>query len=126
MSRKNFYRTGLITLLATAGINAGVLTHTEPVDLARQQEALSQKVITAYAKHQDISQVIYNLKEKQNRLKGAIHDPEILNLLNFLEECLDRIHDISKKPHFDGSTQVVADLGASISEGSRYIVRSLQ
>jgi len=126
MFKRKLYKISLIALLSSAGLHASALASTEPVDLAKQEEILSQKVITAYAQHRDISQVIHHLKERQIRLKGAVHDPEILNLLNFLELCLNRIQTISKKPHFDGSKEIVADLGTSISEGSRYIARSLQ
>jgi len=122
---KHLYKMGFVTLIATASIHASALAGTDPVDLAKKQEILSQKIITAYAQHKDVSPVIHRLEMQQNRLKNSIHDPEINNLLDFLQLCLNNIKTVSTKPHTSRNKQVIADLGTSISEGSRYIAHNL-
>ncbi len=124
--KKYIYKTGLVTLFSTLVLSASATTITTQADLAKQQEVLSQKIVTAYAQHKDISQVINRLEMQQNRLKDSIHDPEISNLLDFLQLCLRNIKTLNTQPHSAQNTQAVADLSTSIREGSRYIARSLR
>jgi hypothetical protein len=126
MFTKFTYHLSVAALITTAGLHANTITITSPIDLAKKQELLSQKIVVAYAQNKDISQVINRLEEQQLRLKDSIHDPEISNLLDFLQLCLKNIKTISAKPHSLDRKELVADLGTSIGEGSRYIVQTLQ
>jgi len=125
MLRKIIYSLSFAALMS-GGLQANAVTISNPVDLAKKQELLSQKIIVAYAQRKDITGVINRLEEQQNRLKDSIHDPEITNLLDFLQLCLKNIKTISAKPRTIDNNQLISDLGTSISEGSRYIARTLR
>jgi hypothetical protein len=126
MFKKSIRRLSVAALVMGAGLQASAVTINNPVDLAKKQEILSQKIVLAYAQNKDISQVINRLEEQQSRLKDSIHDPEISNLLDFLQLCLKNIKTISAKPYSLDRSKLVADMGTSISEGSRYIVKTLK
>jgi len=123
---KTFFRlAGFVWLAGTLSAVASAVSITDPVDLARTQEILSKKIVTGYSRRQDISQVLHRLEEQQNRLKNSIHDPEISNMIDFLQLCLENIKNLSHKPRSKVNAEKIADLGASINEASRYIVRKL-
>jgi hypothetical protein len=126
MFTKSTRRLSIAALVMSAGLHASAVSISNPIDLAKKQALLSQKIVVAYAQNKDISQVINRLEEQQNRLKDSIHDPEISNLLDFLQLCLKNIKTISAKPYSLDRNELVADMGTSISEGSRYIVKTLQ
>ena len=126
MFMKKTYQMSLVTLMMTFGLHASALANVDPVDVAKKQEILSQKIISAYAERRDISGVIHRLEEQQNRLKNSVHDPEISNLLDFLQLCLNNIKTISTKPKTVENKRLIADLGTSIREGNHYIAQTLQ
>jgi hypothetical protein len=94
--------------------------------LAKQQELLSQKLIAGYTGHRDISGTIDTLEEKQNKLNSGVKDPEIKNLLKFMNICIKNIKHISNKPYSHSNRQRIADLSISIGEGSRYILNNIR
>jgi len=99
------------------------------VKLASKQEVLSQNIIEAYKKQDKGSSVLVVIKaleSGQTTLKSEIEDSEIGNLLVFLNICLDDLRVLVKKPYSSSNAQLVADLSASISEGSQYIRQSLK
>jgi len=123
---KFIYSLSLAALISTIGLQASATSITTKVDLAKDQEVLSKKIVVAYAQRKDISQVINRLEMQQSRLKDSIHDPEISNLLDFLQLCLHNIKTINAAPRSAKTNQEIADLGTSISEGSRYIAQTLR
>jgi len=97
------------------------------VTIASKQETLSCTISKAY-KRQDSSSLlsaIKTLESGQKQLKSQISNPEISNLLVYLNLCLKDLKTIVKKPYSSKNAQRVTELSASISEGSRYIVASL-
>jgi len=125
MFTKTLFSLGTALLMSTAALQASAITINNPVELAKKQEILSQKIAASYSEHKDISQVLHRLEEQQIRLKKTIHDPEISNMIDFLQLCLENIKSISLQPRSLSNTEKIADLGASINEGSRYIVQKL-
>lgn len=128
MLRKIIISTLLTMSLSTTGVMAKNNTD-HLVKLASKQEVLSQNIINAYKKQDNGSSalvVIKALELGQTKLKSDIHNPEIDNLLVFLNICLDDLRVVVKKPYSSGNAQLVADLSASISEGSQYIQQSLK
>ena len=126
MFMKKTFQMSLVTLMMTVGLHASALASVDPVDVAKKQEILSQKIISAYAERRDISSVIHRLEEQQHRLKSSVHDPEISNLLDFLQLCLNNLKTISTQPKTAENKRLIADLGTSIGEGSHYIAQTLQ
>ena len=125
MIKKTLATLGSALLATTLFSHASVAAGSDAIELAKKQEQLSIKIATSYAEHKDISQVLHRLEDQQLRLKRSIHDPEISNMIDFLQLCLENISDISLQPRSDKNLERIADLGASINEGSRYIVRKL-
>ncbi len=125
MFMKTLFALGASLLVAGTTVYGSAVTITTPAELAKKQEVLSTKIVASYSKHQDLSGVLRRLEEQQKRMKKSIHDPEISNMIDFLQLCLENIKDISMQPRTRHTTERIADLGASINEGSRYIVRKL-
>ena len=128
MLRKIIISTLLTMSLSTTGVMAKNNTD-HLVKLASKQEVLSQNIIKAYKKQDNGSSalvVIKALELGQTKLKSDIHNPEIDNLLVFLNICLDDLRVVVKKPYSSHNAQLVADLSDSISEGSQYISQSLK
>ena len=96
--------------------------------LAGNQQLLSKKIFEAYNKRDksaNIMRTIKALEVGQSKLKkSAIRNSEIDNLFVFLNICLNEMKVLVKKPFSSENAQLVADLGASISEGSRYIAKA--
>ena len=115
---------GLSTTGAVAKSNTDYL-----LKLASKQEVLSKNIIKAY-KNQDKGTsalaVIKTIESGQVKLKSDIHNPEIDYLLVFLNNCLDDLKIVVQKPYSLDNAELVADLSASIAEGSYYIAQSLK
>jgi len=128
MLRKTIMTTLLTICLSTTGIMAkGNTDHI--IKLVSKQETLSKNIIKAYKKQDNGSSVLVVIKALelgQTKLKSDIHNPEIDNLLVFLNICLDDLRAVVKQPYSSNNAQLVADLSDSISEGSLYIRQSLK
>lgn len=113
-------------ILSTTGALAGNAKQLNM--LAGNQQALSMKIVKTYSKNSksvNMTTTIKALETGQVKLKKiAVHNSEINNLFVFLSICLDEMKALVKKPYSAENAQLVADLGASISEGSRYIAKS--
>jgi len=97
-------------------------------DVLSKQEALSHKAVTAYKKHQAkalLSQ-IHIIKAQNHKLQKEVRDPEIRNLLVFLDICLDEMKSTLSKPYSKDNAQIIADLSVSIKEGTHYVKRALK
>ncbi len=116
----------LAVTLSTTGALAGNAKQLNT--LAGNQQVLSTKVVKAYSQNSksvNIMTAIKALEAGQVKLKKiAVHNAEINNLFVFLTICLDEMKVLVKKPYSAENAQLVADLGASISEGSRYIAKA--
>ena len=123
----------LTIMLGATGVIANGLTlksdTAQLINLARKQQQLSQKIVTAYSKRDkgiNIATTIKALEAGQEKLKYDIRNPEIDNLFVFLDICLDEMKTLVKKPYSSVNEQLIVELGASISEGSHYVAESLK
>jgi hypothetical protein len=114
---------GFIALFGATTLSA---QSPETIGIAQENEQLSQKLAVAYIHNKDVAKTIERLEDQQDKLKGAVHDPEINNLLNFLQLCLENIKKASTEPHSAENAELISDLSGSIREGSRYITLALQ
>ncbi len=99
------------------------------VKAAYKQEQLSQNIINAYKKQDNGSSalaIIVSLESEHTKLKSNIRNAEIDNLLIYLNICLADLKKVLQKPYSSQNAQLVADLSASLSEGSHYIGQSLK
>ena len=116
----------LTVTLSTTGAMAGNAKQLNT--LAGNQQVLSIKIVKAYSKNNksvNMMTTIKALEAGQVKLKKiAVRNAEINNLFVFLTICLDEMKVLIKKPYSAENAQLVADLSASISEGSRYIAKA--
>ena len=113
-------------LIIGLGTTAAVANTQHLVQLASKQEKLSHTIMKAYqSKSPSTLVLLKDLESGQLKLKSNIHTPEIANLLKYLNLCLKDLKQAVKQPYSTHNARLVADLSASISEGNRYIARSL-
>jgi len=115
---------GLSATAALAGENSNYL-----LQLASKQERLSHNIVTAYSKRDrgtSVLAVVDALESGHSKLRSGIHNPDIAYLLVYLNHRLDDLRAVAKKPYSSQNARLVADISASLSEGSRYIARSLK
>jgi len=107
----------------------------ELINIAGQQRMLSQriakdylyigkKVATDKAKKQ-LDESLKAFRANQAKLAEMINDPEIKNLLEFVQMSLQELEGIVKKSFNLDNAQLVLDLSESMLEGSQYVVDSL-
>ena len=127
MLRKVLLSISFITIVSTTGAvaknNANSL-----ITLASKQEKLSDMLVSSYnKKNQTVS--IANIKSMeagQTTLKSSIKDPEITNLLVYLDMCVTDLKTLVKKPYSSSNAKAIAELCTSVSEGNQYVARSLK
>jgi len=105
------------------------------INIAGKQRMLSQRIAKDYlyigkkvATDKATKQLKVSLEEfraNQNKLAEMINDPEIKNLLEFVNMSLSELQEIVKKPFSLDNAQLVLDLSESMLEGSQYVVDSL-
>ncbi|WP_456394076.1 type IV pili methyl-accepting chemotaxis transducer N-terminal domain-containing protein [Nitratifractor sp.] len=123
---------------AQAGSRVNALVKRDAIELiniAGKQRMLSQRIAKDYlyiGKHiaadKAGKQLKASLKEfnaNQKKLAEMINDPEIKNLLEFVNMSLQELEGIVKKPFSLDNAQLVLDLSESMLEGSQYVVDSL-
>jgi hypothetical protein len=106
------------------------------IDLAGRQRMLSQRIAKDYlymGKNIAVDKASKQLKESlrefrknQGELSEMMNDPEIKNLLSFVNMSLDELENVIKKPFSLDNAQLVLDLSESMLEGSQYIVDSIK
>jgi len=115
--------------------NAGNSAKVQLIDIAGKQRMLSQRIAKDYiyegkkiATSKASKQLKASLGEFSNahkKLLASINDPEIKNLLAFVEMSNDDFKSIVNKPFNLDNAQLALDLSESMLEGSQYVVDSL-
>ncbi len=120
----------LLTItLGTTVVFANNTANVKLLNIIGKQQVISRSLLSSYHKHKGNTALITKIKSLKSgyaTLKSGIHNPEIDNLLIFLDICLDELNVAVKKPYSSENAQIVADLGASISEGNRYVSKALK
>jgi len=121
---KQTIKMALIALL----LGGSVAYASSAKDVLSKQEALSHKALKAYKRHQGIALVkqIQTIKAQNHKLQKQVRDPEIRNLLVFLDVCLDEMKTTLKKPYSRDNAQIIADLSVSLNEGTHYVKKALK
>jgi hypothetical protein len=129
MLKKTIAISLLTIALGTTTLFAKSSTNVKLLNIIGKQQKLSSSLLNSYDKHEKHSVMIKKIKTLKTgyaTLKSGIHNSEIDNLLVFLDICLDELHIAVKKPYSLENAQIIADLGVSISEGNRYVSKSLK
>lgn len=122
---------------STTNVNQFVKSDTiKLINIAGKQRMLSQrmakdymykgkKVATGKADKQ-LKASMGAFSKEYKYLMSSINDPEIKNLLEFVNMSMDEFKEISNKPFSQDNAQLALDLSESILEGSQYIVDSIK
>ncbi len=108
----------------------------EMLNIAGKQRMLSQRIAKDYLyigkkvavdkATKQLEQSLGAFKKSQEYLDKAITDPEIKNLIAFVNMSQNELEATAKKPFSLDNAQLVLDLSESMLEGSQYIVDSLK
>jgi len=109
---------------------------TELLNIAGKQRMLSQRIAKDYLyigkkvavdkASKQLEHSLASFKKSQEYLEKAINDPEIRNLIAFVNMSEQELEGITQKPFNLDNAQLVLDLSESMLEGSQYIVDSLK
>jgi hypothetical protein len=106
------------------------------IDIAGKQRMLSQRIAKDYlyagkkiavlkAKKQ-LTQSLKEMEDAHKILVDSINDPEIKNLLSFVELSMEDFKTTVNEPFTLDNAQLIIDLSESMLEGSQYVVDSLK
>jgi len=108
----------------------------ELLNVAGKQRMLSQRIAKDYLyigkkvavdkASKQLERSLSSFKKSQHYLEKAINDPEIKNLIAFVNMSENELEATAKKPFSLDNAQLVLDLSESMLEGSQYIVDSLK
>jgi len=106
------------------------------IDIAGKQRMLSQRIAKDYlyagkkiapAKaNKQLRESLDELLSAHKILVKSINDPDIANLLAFVEMSSEDFEATAKEPFSVDNAQLVIDLSESMLEGSQYVVDSLK
>ncbi len=134
-----YFMTGILLLVtpllaSERNITTGNLF--EVINIAGKQRMLSQRIAKDYLyigkkvavdkATKQFQQSIKAFNKSQKYLKEAIIDPEVKNLISFVNLSIDELEATAKKPFSLDNAQLILDLSESMLEGSQYIVDSLK
>jgi len=126
----------LDTIPVNAGNKVAVTDIVKLIDIAGKQRMLSQRIAKDYlyagekvAVSKATRQLTASLKEMSTTHKvlvQSINDPEIRNLLAFVELSIEDFKMTANEPFNLDNAQLIIDLSESMLEGSQYVVDSLK
>ncbi len=106
------------------------------IDMAGKQRMLSQRIAKDYLyagkkiasskANKQLKASMAELLSTHKALIGSINDPDITNLLAFVEMSSEDFAATSKEEFSIDNAQLVIDLSESMLEGSQYVVDSLK
>jgi DNA repair ATPase RecN len=106
------------------------------IDVAGKQRMLSQRIAKDYlyiGKKVAVSKASRQMKSSMDELISShkvlvesINDPEIKNLLSFVELSIEDFKATANEPFNLDNAQLIIDLSESMLEGSQYVVDSLK
>jgi len=106
---------GLILTMAVASAKTAI-------EAAQSTPEITQQVFSDYISGYDTHNVIRHLRHTQEMLKHSVRDPELKNLLKYLDVCLNDLSQAVRKPATEANAHHVDDLLKAISEGTLYII----
>jgi hypothetical protein len=126
----------VILILVLSTLSFSNIDDSELINMAGKQRMLSQRIAKDYlyigkkiAKSRADKQLRQSMDEfltTHKKLLLAINDPEIINLLHFVELSSNDFKDIASKNFNLNNAQLILDLSESMLEGSQYVFDSLQ
>jgi len=129
-------RTIIASILILSTISFANISNIELINIAGKQRMLSQRIAKDYlyigkkiAKSKADKQMKKSLKDflaSHKKLLLSINNPEIKNLLDFVDLSSNDFRDIASQDFDLDNAQLILDLSESMLEGSQYVFDSLQ
>jgi len=142
MKRNLFNKLGVVTIviglfMSSMAMASSVVSDTvKLIDIAGKQRMLSQRIAKDYlyagrnvaqAKAtKELKASLDELNRSHKLLVESINDPEIQNLLSFVQMSGEDFEATARKPFDLDNAQLIIDLSESMLEGSQYVVDSLK
>ncbi len=128
---------GDISIKSVNGVNYVVKTgKINMIDTAGKQRMLSQRLAKDYMyignkvavskAQKQLKASLAEFSAAHKRLYTSINDPEIRNLLTFVQMSYDEFKDLINQPFNLDNAQLALDLSETILEGSQFVVDSLK
>jgi hypothetical protein len=102
------------------------------ISIADRQAQLSMQIAKGYLQSErngtdhKLALSIKALKAGQAKLKNSISDPELQNLLKYLDICMNKLEKKIAVKFTPGNAESVDELSKTIEEGNRYVKNSLK
>jgi len=129
-------RTIITSMLILSTLSFANISNIELINIAGKQRMLSQRIAKDYlyigkkiAKSKANRQLKKSLKDfisSHKKLLLSINNPEIKNLLDFVDLSSNDFRDIASQDFNLDNAQLILDLSESMLEGSQYVFDSLQ
>ncbi len=128
---------GNIAIKSVNGVNYVVKTgKINMIDTAGKQRMLSQRLAKDYLyignkvavskAQKQLKASLAEFSAAHKRLYASINDPEIRNLLTFVQMSYDEFKSLVNQPFNLDNAQLALDLSETILEGSQFVVDSLK
>ncbi len=122
--------------LVSGASNSTELDNVKLIDIAGKQRMLSQRIAKDYMyagekvavtkANRQLKKSLSELISAQKKLVESINDPEIKNLLAFVQMSTEDFTATAKEKFSTDNAQLILDLSESMLEGSQYVVDSLK
>jgi len=114
---KSNLRNVLLALL----LGSTALLAQTPAQLAQNEGKISRQIFQSYLNGSDTQYKLSQLHKIQQKLRSSSGNPEIANMLTYLDLCIVKLQSALHKAPSPATIGKVRDLTRSIEEGSRYI-----
>jgi len=107
-------------LLLTAATSLSLLARPSaplPQEVRGAAHVVFQQYISGYDAHNALKHLI----ETQHALKASESDPEIRNLLKYIDVCIQKIRQDVRTPFTEKHAETLSDAVDAIDEATRYI-----
>ena len=126
----------LIAILLLPIASFANISNSELINIAGKQRMLSQRIAKDYLyigkkiatskANRQLKKSMEDFLSAHKKLLLSINNPEIKNLLDFVELSSNDFKDIASKEFDLDNAQLILDLSESMLEGSQYVFDSLQ
>jgi len=114
-------KTSLRRLLLSLLLGSTALLAQSPAELAQSEGKISRQIFQSYLNGSDTQYKLSQLHKIQKELRSSSRNPEITNMLAYLDLCIVKLQSALHKAPSPAAIGKVHDLTSSIEEGSRYI-----
>ena len=106
-------------------LGLGAINAQTPIEAAQSTPEITQQIFSDYLSGYDTHSVLQHLHHTQELLRDSVHNPELNNLLDYLDVCLKDLDRSVSRPATEANAHHVDDLLKAITEGNLYIIDTI-